>query len=78
MRTEIEGGYMLSQLLREGDVVAVFLGFMIPYILRPCASEGTYKLVGAAFVQGIMRGEILDTTDPLGVGYKAPLNIKIV
>jgi hypothetical protein len=53
------------QLMQPGDVVAVPVGFKIPYILRPVEGTTTYRLVGAAYVQGVMRGEVLDAHDPL-------------
>jgi hypothetical protein len=67
-------------LVKVGDVIAVPQGFMIPYVLRATKDENKYKLVGAAFVQGIMRGEVLDEKDPLGLGLGAggPKDIVIV
>jgi hypothetical protein len=51
---------------RPGDVLCIFLGAKIPYVLRPLsdASE-TYILIGEAFVYGIMDGEALE------MGYQA-------
>jgi hypothetical protein len=65
-------------LVKVGDVVAVPQGFMIPYVLRPTAQENKYKLVGAAFIQGIMRGEALDERDPLGLDAGKLQDIVIV
>jgi len=31
----------------------------VPFILRPCG-ESQYKLIGEAYVHGIMRGELVD------------------
>ncbi|KAK4459711.1 heterokaryon incompatibility protein 6, OR allele [Cladorrhinum samala] len=58
---------------REGDVVVVFCGGRIPFVLRPVASEGTpgtvhvdeqrFQFVGEAFCDGIMDGEIVTSTE---------------
>ena len=40
------------------DVVCVILGAKAPFILRPSA-DGTYKIVGEAYVRDIMFGETL-------------------
>jgi hypothetical protein len=39
-----------------GDVVCVLLGSHLPLVLRP-AGDGTWEVVGTAFVMGLMRGE---------------------
>jgi len=44
--------------LMEGDVVAVLYRQMTPLILRPTGT-GSYNLVGDAYVDGIMHGEIV-------------------
>jgi hypothetical protein len=41
-----------------GDLIAIFLGAVKPYILR--ANEcNHYELVGEAYVHGIMDGEVM-------------------
>ncbi|KAG8525632.1 uncharacterized protein KY384_009276 [Bacidia gigantensis] len=40
----------------EGDIVAVIFGCEIPLLLRP-TMEGTFRVVGACWVEGIMTGE---------------------
>jgi hypothetical protein len=45
-------------ILQEGDVVAIFCGTDVPLLLRPC-DGGVYKLVGEAYVDGIMDGEAM-------------------
>ena len=42
---------------REGDLVFIVMGADVPFILRPC--EDSYELMGEAYVQGVMNGEIL-------------------
>jgi hypothetical protein len=46
--------------VREGDVVVVFYGSSVPFVLRPTGdSGGTYTFVGEAYCDGIMDGEVL-------------------
>ncbi|OQV06843.1 hypothetical protein CLAIMM_11361 [Cladophialophora immunda] len=47
---------------REGDVLCIFLGTSVPYVIRPLSS-GTYHLVGEAYVHGIMYGEFVKNLD---------------
>lgn len=35
----------------------------IPFLLRPVAETGRYRLVGEVYVHGIMRGEAMDKGD---------------
>ncbi|PIB02416.1 hypothetical protein CB0940_01468 [Cercospora beticola] len=42
----------------EGDLVYIILGSGVPYVLRP-QTDGTFKLIGEAYVQGVMNGEAL-------------------
>lgn len=44
--------------LQTGDKVFVFPGGLVPFVLR-MSTEGYYRLVGEAYVHGIMRGEAL-------------------
>jgi hypothetical protein len=48
-------------MLMEGDVVAVIYGQMTPLILRPTGT-GCYTIVGDAYVDGIMYGQIIATS----------------
>jgi Heterokaryon incompatibility protein (HET) len=45
-----------SMELSMGDIIAVLSGAEVPFILRPDGS-GLYKLIGEAYVHGIMNGE---------------------
>ncbi|KAF7507382.1 hypothetical protein GJ744_010699 [Endocarpon pusillum] len=45
-------------LTQKGDVVCVLFGANAPFILRP-SNDGTYKIVGEAYVRDIMFGETL-------------------
>jgi hypothetical protein len=42
-----------------GDVVAVFIGVEVPYLLRPMG-QNQYQLLGNCYCHGIMYGEALD------------------
>ena len=44
--------------IRTGDKVFVFPGGLVPFVLRT-SIDGYYRLVGEAYVHGIMRGEAL-------------------
>ena len=41
-----------------GDCIVALLPSRIPFVLRPTA--GAYRLLGDAFVQGLMAGEVFD------------------
>ncbi|KAI0002681.1 heterokaryon incompatibility protein-domain-containing protein [Xylariaceae sp. FL0662B] len=41
---------------REGDVICLFDGGRVPYVLRPC-DNGYFELVGECYVHGLMHGE---------------------
>ncbi|KAK5679927.1 hypothetical protein LTS10_007875 [Elasticomyces elasticus] len=45
---------------RQGDQVWFFSGAKLPFVLQPEADGVHYTLVGEAYVNGFMRGEILD------------------
>ena len=45
--------------VQTGDKVFVFPGGLVPFVLRT-SIEGCYRLVGEAYVHGIMRGEALN------------------
>ena len=47
------------QYLKPGDIVCLFHGGSVPYILRPLA-DNTFSFVGHCFVQGVMDGEGMD------------------
>lgn len=55
-----QAGYMgwVPEYAHEGDELCVFDGSMMPFVIRPVASENAnrYKLVGSAYVHGLMYG----------------------
>jgi len=56
---------------REGDVVAVLFGGIVPFVLRPFeVPEGRkcWKLVGECFVPGLMQGEAVEEAGLLAEG----------
>ncbi|KAF2730639.1 HET-domain-containing protein [Polyplosphaeria fusca] len=46
-------------LTRVDDVCCIFLGATTPFIIKP-ASNGTYKLIGDAYIHDTMDGEVLE------------------
>lgn len=57
------GGYMGigPPRMRKGDLICVFLGGNVPWVVRRDGCE--YELVGECYVHGIMDGEVLRTVD---------------
>ena len=45
--------------LRSGDIIVVFMGASVPYIIRPTSGQ-SFQLVGECYCDGIMDGEITD------------------
>ncbi|RDI76617.1 hypothetical protein Vi05172_g13390 [Venturia inaequalis] len=66
------------QLVRKGDVIAIFPGILVPYVLRYTGKDKQYKLVGTCYVHGIMRGEALDFESSLPVDNDGFQEITIV
>lgn len=48
-----------AQSLCPSDEVWLLAGASVPFILRPCQDE-SYKLVGEAYLHGVMHGEALE------------------
>lgn len=46
-------------ILEEGDVVVIICGTEVPMLLRRCGG-GVYKLIGEAYIDGIMDGEAME------------------
>jgi hypothetical protein len=44
---------------QAGDVICIFYGGNVPYVLRPC-SDGRYKFVGHCYLHGFMWGQAMD------------------
>jgi hypothetical protein len=65
-----KGGYvgLGAEFAQPGDKVVVFLGCARPMVVRP-VENGKYKLVGDAYVPGLMNGEAILGPLPSGVYY---------
>jgi hypothetical protein len=46
---------MLSQ---EGDHICILRGAKIPFILRTTGEQGRFRVVGEAYVDGFMHGQL--------------------
>jgi hypothetical protein len=58
-----DGHYALApQITEEDDLCCVISGLPVPVILRKTEEEDCYKLIGEAFVLGMMDGEVLKTS----------------
>lgn len=54
-----KGGFGLGPLItRPGDVCCLIFGADIAFVLRPSSDTSGYRLLGEAFVHGVMNGEI--------------------
>jgi hypothetical protein len=52
------GFYGLGPLiLKPGDICCILFGAKVPFILRQSDGSGKYRLVGEAYLHGVMRGE---------------------
>lgn len=52
--------------VEPGDAVAVLIGYQVPFVLRKSVG-GRYKIVGEAYVDGIMDGEAVVGKEFVGV-----------
>lgn len=49
----------------RGDRIAIFCGGNVPFVTREASHEpAEYKLIGEAYVHGIMDGEVFKETEP--------------
>jgi len=53
------------KVMRAGDIVAVLRGSGVPFVLRPLEGE-QYQLAGAAYVWGVMYGEVVEECRAIG------------
>jgi hypothetical protein len=44
---------------QKGDIVCIFLGGDVPFIIRPL-SDGHYHLLGDCYIHGIMEGQAME------------------
>jgi hypothetical protein len=59
MTTQAGAFGLASQYAQPGDVICLLLGCTYPVILRPDGDSGEFRLVGEAFIHGVMEGELL-------------------
>ncbi|KAK6227422.1 heterokaryon incompatibility protein [Colletotrichum tabaci] len=66
------GGYwgLGPSLMQEGDICAILFGADVPFILRPTAGEGRYRLVGQAYICGAMYGELVENLEEGKASYE--------
>jgi hypothetical protein len=58
----------------EGDIISVFLGSGVPYVLRPNAAgaedSSNFSFVGDCYLHGIMNSEVLDMLERKDTGLR--------
>jgi hypothetical protein len=47
---------------QEGDIICIFYGARVPFVLRPC-KNGQYKLIGECYLHGTMYGQAMEMKD---------------
>lgn len=62
--------------VQEGDMICIFDGAVTPHVLRKANGDcdGTYTLVAAAYIHGVMNGEI----ERLGLEAKDIILIQVI
>jgi hypothetical protein len=57
-------GYMgwIPDEARQDDLIGLLFGGHAPFVLRPI-QDGTYRMLGACYVHGIMRGEAMGSEE---------------
>lgn len=56
-----KGYYALGPCIaKSGDVCYVLFGATVPFILRKADGASHYKVVGEAYIHGLMRGEAVN------------------
>ena len=67
---KIQGGesllFLVPESARPGDVIAVFVGLPLPFVLRPAGllqaqpEKPAFRIVGSAYVHGLMDGQVFN------------------
>ena len=62
-----ENGFLgqVPRTAQIGDIICVFLGGHVPFVLRPLERGGSYRLIGDCYVHGMMNGEALQASNIL-------------
>ena len=57
-------GYLglAATVARKGDLVVVFKGARIPYVVRPAGERRRFQFIGEAYCDGMMDGEVVSKT----------------
>lgn len=65
------GGYfgLGPSCMEKGDVCAILFGADVPFILRPTEVGGTFRLVGQAYIHGVMYGEVVKKWEASAVAF---------
>lgn len=66
------GGYfgLGPSCTEQGDVCAILFGADVPFLLRPTAISGRYRLVGEVYMHGAMYGEVVKKMGERGIAYR--------
>jgi hypothetical protein len=43
---------------KEGDIIYIFRGAKVPFILRKVGEQSSYRFVGEGYLQGYMHGQL--------------------
>lgn len=57
---------LVPQVAQNGDHICVLLGGSTPFVLREIDGQDEYKLIGEAYVHGIMDGEVVERAEVAG------------
>ena len=61
---------LAPMITKKDDVICLLQGSSLPWVLRPQAKFGQYKVVGAYYINGIMYNEGADTTETLSTSIE--------
>jgi hypothetical protein len=58
---------LVPRFTRVGDIICIFAGLYVPFVIRPIASiqgqSQTYALVGESYIHGMMKSEELELSN---------------
>jgi len=61
----------------EGDVIAIFFGIGVPFVLRPLG-RSEFRLIGHCYVHGVMDGELVELeNNPRDIKVRSAENVNI-
>ncbi|KAH6699937.1 hypothetical protein BKA64DRAFT_714229 [Cadophora sp. MPI-SDFR-AT-0126] len=50
----------LAYRMEPSDIIAIFAGAKVPYVLRAFKDQDKYSLIGECYVHGLMEGEAFE------------------